>query len=181
MAKNTRWSIDDFKRLNLVEHEGTFKPVAGLTAKSVSKIDPKQFLAEVQGKTGNSKVKNATKVEVNGIKFDSKLESYFYSQLQALGVTFEFQKEYVLQDKFRYRSEAIRQLKIIVDFDIPCVNMIVDTKGWQTTDNKLKQKLLKWHLHQLGRAPEIELPRNKKECDTLINKIHYEIRNRSTN
>jgi len=178
MASNTRWPEGILQKKGFVEVNGKFVPINSVTPKKVDKIPTmleraiKQDSTEkVFSKPVNKKVRNATKVEQDGVKFDSRLELYFYNALKAAGIAFEFQKEFLLQDKFRYGTQAIRPLKIIIDFVLP--NYLIDTKGWQTYDGKIKHKLLKWHLHQQGLTPEIVMPKNRKECDALINRIRY--------
>lgn len=47
------------------------------------------------------------KTEIDGIKFDSRLEGFMYTQLRDAGIRFELQKKYELQSKFKYNSESI--------------------------------------------------------------------------
>lgn len=137
----------------------------------------KQFIKDEFEKikpTANAKIKNATKTIINGISFDSRLEAYLHGLLTAAGIHFEFQKKFELQAKFRYRYENIRAIAIIFDFYLPERNILIDTKGWQTYDGKMKHKMLKSvlkHLHDI--QPEILMPKNKKECDLLLNRLLY--------
>lgn len=124
---------------------------------------------ERQAPKENKKIMGATKVEMDGIKFASKLELYFYNLLKSTKITFDFQVIYVLQDKFRFNGMAIREIKSIVDFYLPDYDMIVDTKGYQTPDSKIKFKMLKHKLYMEGKTTRIELPSTKKECEALIN------------
>lgn len=148
----------------------------------------------------NKKIMGATKTVVDGIKFDSKLEAFFYSRLKMFKVEFEMQKVYELQPKFRFHDENIRAIEMVVDFYLPKYNVIIDTKGWQTADNKIKVKMLKHHLNNRvdslirGRVvsktfdsvtlapldpvekmsdlvPAIFLPKNQKECDNILIKL----------
>lgn len=123
----------------------------------------------------NSKVKNATKIEEAGVKFDSKLEKYMYDLLRGAQIDFEFQKVYVLQEKFRYRDGAVRAITLTVDFWLPTRNMIIDTKGFQTQQGAMRWKMLKSYLKNIeDRQPEIILPSTKKECDLLLNRLLYD-------
>lgn len=118
---------------------------------------------------------NATKVVVDGVKFDSRLESWFYGRLKMFGIAFEHQKTYVLQPKFRFLNENIRAIEIVVDFYLPGPNVIIDTKGWQTADNKIKIKMLKYHLvnsDHYCNPPQIFLPSSQKECDAILLKLN---------
>lgn len=119
-------------------------------------------------------VMNATKVEINGIKFASKLEAYLYGALTNAGIEFEYQKVYELQPKFKYLGETIRPIRIIVDFKLKDRNIILDSKGWSTTISTLKYKLLKYLFFKVGDEPEIFMPSCKSEIDFLINKLKYD-------
>jgi Protein of unknown function (DUF1064) len=119
------------------------------------------------------KMKAAIKTEVDGIRFDSRLEAYMYTLLRGSGLTFEMQKEYVLQLGFKYNGEAVRPIKIVVDFYLISRNILIDTKGFQFRDGTIKYKMLKW-LHRLSEnPPTIIMPKDKKECDILLNKLLY--------
>lgn len=126
---------------------------------------------QVDGVTPNAKIKNATKLVVDGVKFDSRLEYYMYTLLQGAGVNFEFQKVYLLQEKFRYGKEAIRPITVCTDFWLPEHNLIIDTKGMQTQQGAIRYKMLKWVLFQQGLTPTIIMPKNKKECESVIEKL----------
>lgn len=138
-------------------------------------IDEYGLMAQINPPAKNAKVKNATKVVQNGISFDSRLEAYLHGLLTSAGIYFEFQKKFELQAKFTYREKTIRPIAIIFDFYLTERNILIDTKGWQTYDGKIKHKMLKSvlkHLHDM--QPEIIMPKNKKECDLLLNKLLYE-------
>lgn len=123
----------------------------------------------------NKKIKGAVKSVVNGIAFDSNLEKYMHGLLQGAGIDFEFQKVFILQNKFRYRIENIRAIKKIVDFYLPVHNVIIDTKGFSNDISPMKHKMLKSVLKYLyDMQPEIFMPKNKAECDLLLNKLLYD-------
>jgi hypothetical protein len=117
---------------------------------------------------GRKKGSIIKKVMYEGIKFDSKLELYFYQQLKKAKIPFEFQKKYVLLEKFRYDGKAVRQMTLTVDFYIPECNYIVDTKGFQRNDNKIKWKLLRRHLLDKHKEYHILMPTNQKKCLEVI-------------
>tara|TARA_R100001463_G_scaffold52752_1_gene103628 strand:+ start:692 stop:1090 length:399 start_codon:yes stop_codon:yes gene_type:complete len=108
------------------------------------------------------------KVIQNGIKFDSKLELYFYNLLNKERIPFVFQEKFILLEKFRYNNSAVREMTLTVDFSLPADDIIVDTKGFQRNDNKIKWKLLKKHLLDNGREPIILMPKNQKQCQEVI-------------
>ncbi len=94
---------------------------------------------------------NAKKVEIDGIKFDSKAEGEYYLHLkqqvterQILG--FERQKRMLLQEGFSVEGVKgkIRPIFYVVDFIITENNgtlTYVDVKGMETDVFKLKKKL----------------------------------------
>ena len=108
------------------------------------------------------------KIVQNGIKFDSKLELYFYNLLKKEKIPFIFQEKFILLHKFRYNNSAVREMTLTVDFSLPQHDMIVDTKGFQRNDNKIKWKLLKRHLLDNDREPIILMPKNQKQCQEVI-------------
>lgn len=134
------------------------------------------IVGERPEQTGNSKQVNkkilgATKVEVDGEKFASKLELYFYNLLKSSKIPFEFQKVITLQEKFKYNGASVREVRLIVDFYLPDHDILADTKGHQLADNKIKWKMLKRKYFLEGKQTKIYLPSKKSECDELVSKI----------
>lgn len=92
-----------------------------------------------------------------------------YDILIESDLNFKFQKKYVLQPSFKYRSESIRPMTLTVDFEVyVSETIIIDTKGFQREDNKLKWKLFKKMMHDKGDTPEIFFPRSRAACRQLI-------------
>ena len=98
---------------------------------------------------------NNKKTIVNGIKFDSKLESEFYEYLLEMGCDFELQPVFLLQDKFEHNGKKYRKIEYKADFRIG--NVVIDVKGQETDVFKLKRKML------LYKYPEIEFYCVKKK------------------
>ena len=83
---------------------------------------------------------NAKKVEVDGIVFSSKAESFYYEHLLELmhdGIveSFEMQKPYTLLDKFPHpkTGKTIRAIKYVPDFEVIYTDgrvEVVDIKGF---------------------------------------------------
>ena len=83
---------------------------------------------------------NAKKVEVDGIVFSSKAESFYYEHLLDLmhdGIveSFEMQKPYTLLDKFPHpkTGKTIRAIKYVPDFEVIYTDgrvEVVDIKGF---------------------------------------------------
>jgi hypothetical protein len=88
------------------------------------------------------------KIEVNGVKFDSKLEMYCYDLLNKLNFEFEFQKKIILIDGFRYNKKAIRPITLTVDFVVKHndIDYYIDIKGFATDVSKIKYKMLRYQL-----------------------------------
>ena len=85
----------------------------------------------------------ANKVEIDWIKFDSKLEWLYYEYLKDLWVKFEVHPKYELQEKFVGMSENIRAINYIADFSFFMweTEFVIDIKGMPTPEAKLKRKL----------------------------------------
>jgi len=111
------------------------------------------------------------KVVTDGNKFDSTLESKFYNLLKLHGIEFTMKEVFVLQSKFKYMGETIREIKIIPDFLIKKNGetvCIVDTKGMITDLSKMKFKMLK---SKLTNQIPIFMPTNKAKSEETIRKI----------
>lgn len=101
----------------------------------------------------------ATKKEVDGILFDSTTEANYYIYLKeekAKGniKSFSLQPEYLLQEGFKKHGKSVRPIKYIGDFLITDSNdytYVVDVKGFQTEDFRLKHKMFDY------KYPELEL------------------------
>jgi hypothetical protein len=92
------------------------------------------------------------RVEVDGIKFDSKKESKRYSQLKLLERANEIkelkmQVPFELQPSFKLNKKTIRAIKYIADFTYIGKDgklVVEDTKGYRTDVYKLKKKLFEY-------------------------------------
>lgn len=92
------------------------------------------------------------KVEFDGIKFDSKMEADFYKHLlelkeQGTVVDFTLQPVFELIPKFVVNGKKRLASKYKADFLVRYVDgseEIIDVKGFETTDFKLKKKLFEY-------------------------------------
>lgn len=94
---------------------------------------------------------NAKKVEVDGIKFDSKVEAEYYLHLKEMQEKkeiqgFERQVKMTLQDSFYLEGVKgkIRAITYVVDFKITendGSNTYIDVKGIETDVFKMKRKM----------------------------------------
>lgn len=117
------------------------------------RIDAKTAQALLAGiKKKPSNKHNAKKVTVDGVTYDSGLESRWYAQLQQrerAGEISNLQRQvaFTLMSGFRSRSgEAVRPIKIVVDAtwtDSEGRRVIGEAKGQPTEAWKLKWKMLR--------------------------------------
>lgn len=134
-------------------------------------LQRKGFSVSGNAAVKQNKVRGAEKQVVDGKKYASKLELYFYNLLKSVKIPFEFQVEIELQPGFRVHGKKIQSIKIIPDFYLPGYDMIVDTKGFAMEISILKYKMLKYKFFMDGRKTTIELPRTKEECEALVNRL----------
>lgn len=113
---------------------------------------------------GNQKIRNAIKCVFNDIKFDSKLELYFYKLCLEKNIIVEREPKFILQPKFEYLKEKVREIAMFPDFFLPNYNTIVEIKGGMVNDLfPMKRKLLLHHLHLAGNNQKYVMLRNQKE------------------
>lgn len=98
------------------------------------------------------------KVTVDGIKFDSALESYRYLELKLLERAGEIkdlarQVRFELQPKYKKNGKTIQPIYYVADFvyyDVTKNKKIVeDTKGFKTETYKLKKKIFEYKYQDL--------------------------------
>lgn len=121
--------------------------------------------------TGAKPKYKSKKTEIDGIKFDSRLEGFMYEQLQDNKIRCELQKKYELQSKFKYNAESIRAITYTVDFYLPDYDICIDTKGIATQQGLMRIKMLKRYFYDKGLSTKILLPKNQKECMVLVSKL----------
>lgn len=87
---------------------------------------------------------NASKIRVDGIKFDSKLEANCYNHLKDKFPDLKLQPKFLLQHKFKRNGKTIRKIEYVADFKFTYNNqvIVIDSKGMETDVFKLKYKLL---------------------------------------
>ena len=97
-----------------------------------------------------------TKVYVNGIKFDSKLEAGRYRELLLLEQAGQIrnlrrQVEFELQPSFKKNGKTIRKISYIADFvyEEAGKTIVEDSKGMATDLFKLKKKLFEYKYPNL--------------------------------
>lgn len=99
------------------------------------------------------------KTVVDGITFDSLAEAKYYEQLKWLLVnkqikSFRLQPTFLLQDGFKKNGKTYRKIEYVADFEVHHLDgsiEIVDVKGFETTDFKIKKKLFNYkYPHKLS-------------------------------
>lgn len=131
--------------------------------------------ASVDKEGGNKKIKNATKVEYDGIKFRSKLEAYTYKKLKESGLVAQYETEtFTLLEPFEYNGEKIRAMTYTPDFILN--DFIIECKGFANESFPLKCKFFKKLLVTNNDKRVYLVVKNQKEVNECINKIieHYE-------
>ena len=96
-----------------------------------------------------NKYKNK-KIIVDGIKFDSEMESHYYiylKQLKEIGEVIDFilQPTYLLQEGFNLNGKRIRPITYKADFKVIYKDgheEVIDVKGKLTEEFKIKRKML---------------------------------------
>lgn len=98
--------------------------------------------------------KDTSKRTYNGITFDSALEMKYYRDvllpLAESGevVSYELQKPYELQPKFKYNGKTVQPIRYVADFFIVYKDgheEVIDTKGYCDSIAVLKKKLFWYH------------------------------------
>lgn len=116
-----------------------------------------------------------TKVIIEGVKFDSKLEAFLYKILKDNGMDFDFQVNIELVPKFRFQYENIRALNMRVDFLLRYNGreIYIDTKGFATSESKIKYKLLK---NKFKAEPHVNIIwlKTQKEVNAYIGRLKEE-------
>ena len=104
-----------------------------------------------------NKYKNK-KTMVDGIKFDSEMESHYYiylKQLKEIGevVDFVLQPTYLLQEGFDLNGKRIRPITYKADFKVIYKDgheEVIDVKGKLTAEFKIKRKMLLYRYRDIN-------------------------------
>lgn len=108
---------------------------------------------------GRSGKYNASKVVIDGHRFDSRREAARYEtlkQLEAAGkiAQLELQPRFELVPAFRCQGEAVRKMEYVADFrylDYERGGLVVeDVKGFKTPEYKVKIKIFKYQYVRDG-------------------------------
>ena len=125
----------------------------------------------------NKKARYSTyKPIVDNITFDSLMEAKYYIYLQEKKKTgviqsFERQVSYELQPKFKKNGKSYRPITYIADFvvDYGDSTSVIDTKGKETTEFKLKKKLFEYKFPEL----HLSIIQYYPETDSWLEPVSY--------
>lgn len=121
-------------------------------------------------KSGNKKVRNAREHIVDGIKYRSGLEVYMATLLKENNLSFEYEAHtYTIFEGFTYAGVKVRPITYTPDFVLE--NHIIECKGWANDVWPIKLKLFKRHLVDTNNNSYFHMPKNKQQCEEVINKI----------
>lgn len=115
---------------------------------------------------------NAVPVIVDGVKYDSTREYNFKVMLDRARINYTMKHKFVLQNKFRYLGEMVREISIKPDFvifnrvGVACA--IVDVKGMITEPFKLRVKMLQRSISNSNKQIPIFLPSSDASCSKVI-------------
>ena len=101
---------------------------------------------------------NNKKTIVDGIKFDSEMESHYYIYLKHLKeigevVDFILQPTYLLQEGFNLNGKRIRAITYKADFKVIYKDgheEVIDVKGKLTEEFKIKRKILLYRYRDIN-------------------------------
>lgn len=91
----------------------------------------------------SDRIRNVKEQEWNGIHFRSTLEANTAKTLEAMGLPYRYEdRKIILQDSFRspFQKEKIRHISYTPDFEIG--PLMIECKGFETPEWKIKKKLL---------------------------------------
>ena len=115
----------------------------------------------------NKKIKNATPIEADGIKFRSKLELYTYKKLKEANIVTEYeQHKYELLPAFIFHGKKIRAMTYLPDF--VGKGFIIECKGFANDAFPLRKKLFEFWLSVHEPETQYHIVRTQKEVNQLV-------------
>ena len=118
-------------------------------------------------KSQNKKIKNATPIEADGIKFRSKLELYTYKKLKEANIMTDYeQHRYELLPAFVFHGKKVRAMTYLPDF--VGKGFIIECKGFANDAFPLRKKLFEFWLSVHEPETQYHVVRTQKEVDQLV-------------
>jgi hypothetical protein len=135
---------------------------------------------------GTGKIRNATKLIIDGIEFKSKLEAYCYVRLKEENIENTYEKyTFTLQPTFEYKGTIFEYNKRTKEFkkatnsikaitykpDFVSINnkWVIECKGFPNDAFPIKWKMFKYKLQSEGYT--LYLPKTQKQIDIVISMI----------
>ncbi|MFA6917038.1 MAG: DUF1064 domain-containing protein [Parachlamydiales bacterium] len=148
-------------------------------------VQPNTSIETIPILKANARVHNARKViNLAGDQFDSTLEMFMAGLLSKSGIVYERQKVFVLQDGFRepVTNDWIREIKWVVDFWIPSIGLIIDTKGWATEIFILKYKIFQYNRFKglYKEVLQVKFAKNQNQCILVLSETKALVRDNVT-
>ncbi len=147
-------------------------------------------------KSGNRLIKSK-KTTIDGIKFQSRLESSMYKLLKESGLPFEYEKEtFTVVGSFKFDNDSyernangkgdvkqkgggkvVREMKYTPDFIVPIgkTKYIIETKGFKTSEFNMRYKLFKKYITDNKLDYHLYMPHTKTECAKVLQIIKSKI------
>lgn len=98
----------------------------------------------------SERIQNVQPQEWNGVKYRSTLEAKTAQTLDRLGIPFQYEERTItLQEGFRspFQKDKVRALTYTPDFILGNLPILIECKGFETPEWRIKKKLLlKWLL-----------------------------------
>lgn len=149
-------------------------------------------------KSGNRLIKSK-KTSVDGIKFQSRLESRMYSLLKGSGLDFTYEVEkFIVVEPFKFKNESyerqsngkgemidrgsgksVRKIEYTPDFVITIdeSKYIIECKGFRTAEFNMRYKLFKQYIQDNKLNYHLYMPHTQKECLEVLQIIKSKIKN----
>lgn len=123
-----------------------------------------------RNKPSESKIRNATPNEYNGIKFKSKLETYTYKKLKESKIKAEYETQrYELLPAFTFGDKKYRAITYKPDFVGD--KFIIECKGYPNDTWALREKLFNYYLYTHEPNTAFYVVHTQKQVDELISKL----------
>ena len=119
-----------------------------------------------------SRIQNVEPTEYNNIKFRSKLEYSTAVVFDKIGIKYLYEPYSIeLQESFRFRGTLYRKIEYKPDFIIGG-NIIIECKGFETPEWKIKRKLLLHHIYTRGGQLYFYEMHTQKELFEILDRHH---------
>ena len=120
-----------------------------------------------RNKPSESKIRNATPNEYNGIRFKSKLETYTYKKLEESNIKAEYETQ--LLPAFTFGDKKYRAITYKPDFVGD--KFIIECKGYPNDAWALREKLFNYYLYTHEPNTAFYIVHTQKQVDELISKL----------